>query len=80
MQAMYEFRTYHHIPHNASSFHYYCSYDESSDDDDHPFGSTCCVHYDDLAADNCYYLSQENVASLNPSTDCSVDSLLPRPA
>jgi hypothetical protein len=68
-----------HIPHNALSFHY-CSCDEILDDV-HPFDLMYYVHYDDdSVADNCYYLSQGNVVSLNPYTDCNVDSLLPLPA
>lgn len=65
-----------HNLHNASSFR---SCDESLGDV-HPSDLMCCVHYDDLVADNCYYPDSVDVAMTYPCTDDSGDSLQPRPA
>lgn len=43
-------------------------------DDGRPFDLMCCVHYDGLVADNCYYPDSANGETTNPSTDDSEDS------
>lgn len=62
--------THHHNLHSVSSFR---SYDGSLDDD-HPFDLMCCVHYDDLVVDNCYYPDSADEEMTNPNTDDSGDS------
>lgn len=68
--------THRHNLRNASSSR---SCDESLGDD-HPSDLMCCVHYDDLVADNCYYPDWVDGAMTNPNTDDSGDSLQPLPA
>lgn len=71
-------QTHHHSPRNASAA--CCRSCDENLDGDRPSGSVCCVHYDDLAADNCYYPDWADGATTNPCTDGSEDSLQPLPA
>jgi hypothetical protein len=78
MNNFFVLKTHHHNLRNVSFEHCH-SYDENLDDD-HPFGSMCYVHYDDLVVDNCYYPDWVGEVMTNPNTDDSEDSLQPLPA
>lgn len=68
--------THRHNLRNASS----CRSCDESLGDDRPSDLMCCVHCDDLVADNCYYPDWAGGATTNPSTDGSEGSLQPLPA
>lgn len=69
-------RTHRHSQHSASS----CRSYDGSLGGDRPSDLMCCVHCDDLVADNCYYPDLADGATTNPSTDGSAGSLRPLPA